>query len=217
MKQTIVTPTPAVNPERELGPKAYTVLQAARSVFLKHGFAGATTDMIQREAGVSKSTVYAHFTNKETLFIEVVKAECQSSANTMRSIKFVPGQLKETLSLVASAYLKIVLSASGRALARMVIGEADRFPSLGSTFYEAGPRTCISMVEKLLSLAQAHGDIYLSDTSCEDAARVFVGLVRSEPQLYYLTHPVTKPAQEQVDHWSALVTDTFMRAYGVSA
>lgn len=41
----------------ELNTKALTVLRAARNVFLTHGFS-ATTDMIQREAGVSKSTVY---------------------------------------------------------------------------------------------------------------------------------------------------------------
>src|SRR3546814_15157410 len=35
----------------ELNTKALTVLRAARNVFLTHGFS-ATTDMIQREAGV---------------------------------------------------------------------------------------------------------------------------------------------------------------------
>jgi hypothetical protein len=32
-------------------------------VFLAHGFSAAATDMVQREAGVSKSTVYAHYAN----------------------------------------------------------------------------------------------------------------------------------------------------------
>ncbi|MEI8618048.1 TetR/AcrR family transcriptional regulator [Pseudoalteromonas sp. B193] len=63
--------------ELELGAKARTVLQAARKIFLTHGFNGATTDMIQREAGVSKSTVYAHFTNKETLFLAVIKVNAK--------------------------------------------------------------------------------------------------------------------------------------------
>src|SRR3546814_1070545 len=60
--QVMTAPPPS---NGELNAKALTVLRAARNIFLTHGFSAATTDMIQREAGVSKSTVYAHYANKE--------------------------------------------------------------------------------------------------------------------------------------------------------
>jgi AcrR family transcriptional regulator len=41
------------------------------AVFLANGFSAATTDMIQQAAGVSKSTVYSHYPNKEALFAAV--------------------------------------------------------------------------------------------------------------------------------------------------
>ena len=214
MTKLIVTPNRHVGVEKGLGAKANTVLQAARTIFLTYGFAGATTDMIQREAGVSKSTVYAHFTNKETLFSEVVKAECLSTSNHIRSIQFIPGKIKETLHDVADAYLQIVLSKSGASLARIVIAEVERFPCLGKTFYEAGPKPCILLVAQLLSLAHDAGDIELGTLTPEEAARVFVGAVRSEPQLHYLTHPNEKPTKVQREQWSGLVVETFMRAYG---
>src|SRR3546814_12224602 len=78
--QAMTAPTPSSN---ELNAKALTVLRAARNVFLTHGFSAATTDMIQREAGVSKSTVYAHYANKEALFTAVIEAECASFTNTV--------------------------------------------------------------------------------------------------------------------------------------
>src|SRR3546814_1130877 len=53
--------------------------------------------MIQREAGVSKSTVYAHYANKEALFTAVIEAECASFTNTVHGIEFRPGKLRETL------------------------------------------------------------------------------------------------------------------------
>ena len=214
MTKVIVAPSRQLGAEKELGPKARTVLQAARTVFLTHGFAGATTDMIQREAGVSKSTVYAHFANKETLFSEVVKAECLSSANNIRSIQFTPGQTAQVLQEVAEAYLDIVVSKSGASLARIVIAEVERFPNLGKTFYEAGPQPSTLLVAELLALAQEAGDIALGDLSPEEGSRVFAGAVRSEPQLYYLTHPNEIPTKAQKAQWAKLVVDTFMRAYG---
>ncbi|WP_412770482.1 helix-turn-helix domain-containing protein [Ralstonia solanacearum] len=49
----------------EQSDKEASVLKAATEVFLAHGFSAATTDMIQRRAGVSKATMYGRFPNKE--------------------------------------------------------------------------------------------------------------------------------------------------------
>ncbi|MDB9680909.1 TetR/AcrR family transcriptional regulator, partial [Acinetobacter baumannii] len=38
--------------------KDQKILDAATKFFLIHGFSGTTTDMIQKEAGVSKATMY---------------------------------------------------------------------------------------------------------------------------------------------------------------
>ncbi|KOQ92535.1 TetR/AcrR family transcriptional regulator, partial [Pluralibacter gergoviae] len=62
--------TPAVSA------KAQKVLAGAKSIFLARGYSAATTDMIQQAAGVSKSTVYAYYPNKEALFTAVVEQQC---------------------------------------------------------------------------------------------------------------------------------------------
>jgi AcrR family transcriptional regulator len=48
-----------VNRAVERSGKEAVVLKAAAPVFLTHGFSAAISDMIQREAGVSKATMYA--------------------------------------------------------------------------------------------------------------------------------------------------------------
>lgn len=202
---------------KTLGAKAITVLQAARKVFLAHGFSNATTDMIQREAGVSKSTVYAHFANKETLFSAVVQTECFSTSTSMRTIRYKPGQLRDVLRKVANVYLNVVLSKSGTALARMVIAEVERFPNLGKIFYESGPRASIKVVANIIVSANEAGDLELGSLTSEEAARIFIGSVRSELQLYYLTHPDDMPTKAQKEQWITLIVDTFTRAYGKSA
>ena len=200
--------------EGEPGSKAYTVLRAARKIFLTYGFGSATTDMIQREAAVSKSTVYAYYANKEALFVAVVEAECRTFAETVRAIKFCPGQLKVTLTALARTYLEIVLSPSGLALHRIIVSEGQRFPTLAQTFYMAGPSVITSMVADHLASASASSEVDLGDLEFEEAARVFMNMVRSEPQLYSLTHPDSPPTKAQIERWIEVVVDTFMRAYG---
>lgn len=195
-------------------PKAQVVLQAARRVFLMHGFSAATTDMIQREAGVSKSTVYAHYPSKEALFVAVVEAECAAVTQAVKRIRFRPGRLGETLTELARTYLDIVLSPDGLAFYRVVITEAPRMPDLGRTFYLAGPRVMTTVIADLLAGAVASGEIDLNELGREAAANLFIHLVRSEPQFVCLTHPEARPAAVQIDQWVTAAVTTFLCAYG---
>lgn len=47
-------------------------LEAARTVFAASGFQGASMSAIAREAGVSKATLFHHFSTKEDLYVEVL-------------------------------------------------------------------------------------------------------------------------------------------------
>jgi AcrR family transcriptional regulator len=170
--------------------------------------------MIQQEAGVSKSTMYAHFPNKEMLFTAVIEAECTTFTDTVRDIQFESGKLRETLTLLAHAYLKIVLSPEGLAVFRVVIAEGIRFPNLARVFYLAGPQVMINMIAEQLTHAAASGEVDLSELGCDTAASLFINLVRSEPQLQCLTHPNAAPSAIQVDQWVNIAVTTFMRAYG---
>jgi TetR/AcrR family transcriptional repressor of mexJK operon len=215
MEQITSSRVIALGSERELSAKAYTVLRAARTIFFTHGFSGATTDMIQREAAVSKSTVYAHYANKEALFVAVIEAECQAFADTVRSIKFYPGKLKETLTALAQAYLNVLLSDSGLSLHRIIVAEGLRFPALARTFFMAGPNVIIPMVSEQIASAVASGEVDLGSVEEDEAARVFIHLVRSEPQYMYMIDPDYISDCKQIDRWVTVAVETFMRAYGV--
>jgi TetR/AcrR family transcriptional repressor of mexJK operon len=57
--------------------KREAILKGGKSVFLKHGFGGASMDEVAAAAGVSKMTVYRHFGSKEDLFAGVITELCQ--------------------------------------------------------------------------------------------------------------------------------------------
>ncbi len=61
---------------KDLGKRA-AILQAAKSLFVEQGYAGVSMDGIAALAGVSKLTVYSHFGDKETLFSEAIRVQCE--------------------------------------------------------------------------------------------------------------------------------------------
>jgi len=49
------------------------IIASARPLFLLHGFKGTSIDLVVKASKVSKPTVYNHFPDKATLFIDVLK------------------------------------------------------------------------------------------------------------------------------------------------
>lgn len=48
------------------------LLKKAEDLFLRYGYSAVSVDQIAEEAGISKMTIYKHFTSKENLFIQVM-------------------------------------------------------------------------------------------------------------------------------------------------
>lgn len=56
--------------------KRQRILDSAKTLFLKQGYAGSSMNQIAAEAGVSKLTVYNHFQDKATLFTAAIEETC---------------------------------------------------------------------------------------------------------------------------------------------
>lgn len=61
------------------------IREKARSVFLRYGYRKATLDDIGKACGLSKTAIYHYFTDKETVFAEVVRAESVVLLSKMRA------------------------------------------------------------------------------------------------------------------------------------
>ncbi|HEL4101840.1 TetR/AcrR family transcriptional regulator [Stenotrophomonas maltophilia] len=200
----------------ELSDKAKLVLEAATRVFLAHGFSAATTDMIQRDSGVSKSTMYLAFPTKEAMFAAVIEHQCAQMAATMAAIGPDAGDVETILTGLGRAYLSFVLSPPGLAVYRVVIAEAPRFPELSRLFYLAGPRKVTVVVAEHLARAAANGEIDVQSVGFEAAASLFISLIRGEAQMEFLAHPSANPSSAQIDHWVSIAVSTFMRSFAVN-
>jgi AcrR family transcriptional regulator len=67
------------------------LLAAARVQFARHGFHGAGTAAIARDAGCSEAILYRHFSSKRELLVEVLRAEVEGRLADGRAIAPPPG------------------------------------------------------------------------------------------------------------------------------
>ena len=70
---TPITKVEKLTRSQQVEKKKQAILTAAFDEFVDHGYAGARMELIAKKAGVAKGTVFLHFTDKKTLFIELVK------------------------------------------------------------------------------------------------------------------------------------------------
>jgi AcrR family transcriptional regulator len=194
--------------------KELSVLNAAASVFLAHGYSAATTDMIQRKAGVSKATMYACFPNKEAMFTAMIEEKCAEMSEAIQAIEAAPGDIAGMLTALGMAYLEIILSPNTLALFRVVVAEAPRFPELGRRFYQTAPQFSLTMIAGRLGEAARAGEIDIHSVGAEAAASLFLSLLRGEGHLECLTHPDARPSAAQVNRWVQLAVTTFLGAFG---
>ncbi|HEY2706428.1 MAG TPA: TetR/AcrR family transcriptional regulator [Caulobacteraceae bacterium] len=125
-------------PGRALDPaKREAILEGARAVFMREGFAQGSMDAVAAEAGVAKQTIYRHFRSKEALVEALVEAMCAPEAVRPPTGSLPAGQRLRDLLLTFAAG---VASPDSVRLYRAIVAEADRLPELGRLFWEAGPR-----------------------------------------------------------------------------
>lgn len=62
------------------------LLDAARSVFMKIGYHGATLDMIAAEAGFTKGALYWHFRNKQAIFLTLIEESIAKNLGAVNSL-----------------------------------------------------------------------------------------------------------------------------------
>jgi TetR/AcrR family transcriptional repressor of mexJK operon len=126
--------------------KRAAILDGARAVFLREGFAQGSMDAVAAEAGVGKQTIYRHFRSKEALVEALVVAMCAPEVlKPPHSSLPARKRLRELLLTMAAG----VAGPDSVRLYRAIVAEADRMPGLGRLFWEAGPRQVRAVIAQL--------------------------------------------------------------------
>jgi TetR/AcrR family transcriptional repressor of mexJK operon len=195
--------------------KRAAILAAAKRLFPLSGFEGTSMDAIASEAGVSKLTVYSHFTDKETLFVAAVRARCQDQLPDALFDVDTSGPVRGQLEAIARAFLALITSHEAISLHRLLTSSGSSSPKLAQLFWEAGPQRMRQSFEQFLKQEVEAGKLDVPDTT--RAASQFFALLKGELHARLLCGCTESLTEQDIgDHVRATV-DFFLRAFSPRA
>ena len=191
--------------------KRRAILDAAKTLFLSHGYANTSMDAVAAEAGVSKLTVYSHFNDKETLFSSAVMAKCEEQVPPLFFELPAGIPVENVLLNIARGFHQLINSDESVNLHRLMMALGTQDPKLSQIFFEAGPERMVQGMERLLKRIDETG--VLSIDLPRNAAEHFFCLLKGAGNfrlLYCCGEPLSEEAAES--HVQEVV-GLFMRAY----
>ena len=184
------------------------LLDAAAALFVEKGYAGTSLSDVLRLAGGSRTTLYAHFGDKDGLFRAMMEEHCARVLDGMAPDALAldtpagsdleqTADPEERLVRIALHIMHALTEPRTTAILRTLISEGARVPDLVETFVRVGPeRTRERIAGCLRELAEA-GRIRIADADM--AAQAFCGMVTGNllmERLILPDRPVDMPAVE---------------------
>lgn len=198
-------------PRRQLNriAKERRILDTALRVFSETGYSGTTMDALAVAAGLTKPTLYQYFASKEQLFSAMMlqQRDLMLDVFTHPSAK---GMVQD-LHQFAWDYAANVMRPEMLALARLIIGEVQRFPEIGRAYQASGPDRLLAGIMAYLEGQRALGRLTFDDA--ELAAQDFWGLILSAPRNTALYLPDQPPDQNALARYVDNGLRVFLRAY----
>lgn len=185
------------------------ILEAALKVFAETGYSGTTMDAVAIEAGLSKPTLYQYFESKEVLFSAMMLGERDQMLEFFQRPSG-KGMVADLLGF-AWDYADTVLRPNMLSLARLIIGEVQRFPEIGHAYQEVGPDRLLRGIMDYLSERRAAGELAFDDA--ELAAQDLWGLILSAPRTQALYMPDRLPGRSEIGRYVNNGLRVFLKAY----
>ncbi len=194
--------------------KTAAVLEAAAELFLEQGYIGTSMDQVARNAGVSKQTVYSHFSSKDQLFSAAVRHKLEDYFPEKAVGKLSTHTVETDLLAVGEAYGELMFNPESIAMFRLLTSAADHSSHLAQLFWDSGPQELLERLIDFLSAWEEKGALAFDDP--EWAAMEFVSLIKGGLQ-FKLAIGLIEPlsAEEIRAHVKRCVT-SFLRLYGTS-
>jgi TetR/AcrR family transcriptional regulator, mexJK operon transcriptional repressor len=187
------------------------ILDVARDCFLAEGYAATSMSTIAARLGGSKGTLYNYFKSKDELFAAVMARQCAALHETLFDVAHEGDDPRTRLEHFGQSFLTLLLTPDARGIHRLVVSESERFPEVGRTFYENGPKVVLAKIGEYLRELMEQGVLRPADPLV--AAQQFKDLAISgvyHPRIWGVVEDLT---DGQVRDQVANAVDTFLRAY----
>lgn len=169
------------------------IVAAAARQFHEHGLSGTSMDAIAAEAGVSKMTIYSHFSSKGELFIAAVASRTAELMGAEMP-PLDPLKPKQALMAVGRAFLRLIRDEQVVQHHRILFGLRDAHPEVRQAFHDQGPDRMLQALAAYLAEATRQGALKVKQPAL--AADQFMGLFLGAGQLRHLLN-LRKPSEQE--------------------
>ena len=195
--------------------KRAAILEAAKRLFPLSGFEGTSMDAIAAEAGVSKLTVYSHFTDKETLFFAAIQVRCEEQMPATLFDVDPKAPVRRQLEAIGHAFLRMVMAPEAVALHRLLNAHAGSSPKLVQLFWDAGPKRVQAGFQQFLRHEVEAAQLDIVDVP--RASAQFFALLKGEFHARLLCGCAEPASEREMDAHVRATVDFFLRAYASGA
>ncbi len=135
------------------------ILDAALDEFSARGFATARLDDVAKRAGVAKGTIYLHFTDKESLFQELIRAEMVPVVGSLETAFATDLPLRVIVDQAIEIFVREVYGTHRKQVIRLIISEGPRFPALAEVYYREVLARVLKAVRGFMRRAYERGEL----------------------------------------------------------
>ncbi len=148
------------------------ILWAAKDVFLELGFERASMDEVANRAKTSKRSLYAHFENKDALFLAVIELVRGLFLARLKQPQDYAAKPAEALALFCARYLEAMLYEASVQLVRITLAESTRFPAGAAQHHD----TMFAEVERRIA-DYLRASVGVSARAASEAAQRLIGQI----------------------------------------
>ncbi|MDJ0932734.1 TetR/AcrR family transcriptional regulator [Breoghania sp.] len=135
---------------RDTADRRNEILQAAFNLFAEHGFAQTRLEDVAKHAGIAKGTIYLYFSDKETLFEELLREAAQPVLAVMEAVASLPDlPVQVILRRMHMIFVDQILLTHRKYLIRLLIQEGPRFPAITEFYYRDIVRNALELISRI--------------------------------------------------------------------
>jgi TetR/AcrR family transcriptional repressor of mexJK operon len=191
--------------------KRERALEAGVELFLEHGFDNISMDAIAARAGISKTTLYAHFQDKLGLFRAAFEERARAlDVDLDQTVVDPEAPAEETLAAVVTVILRQTTTEDALAFLRALVTENVRRPELLASVQPQGVPHGVDVVMAALEQDAATHGYRLEDPPTQ--ALMFVRMAVAPVQFDALSNAQFRPDEELIAHHARYVSEIFLGA-----
>jgi AcrR family transcriptional regulator len=199
-QQILMTRSHSTPPEK--------ILAAARRLFFQQGFEKVSTDLLAKEASVSKATLYKYFPSMAAVLRAVVGAEVDVFVRGIPTQVLTREEFEETLIRYGTNLLNFLNQSEIIQFAQLMFEEARSNPDIASEFYAAAYDRTLKDLSQIIQQGLEQGFLIsplTSDELAEQLLGMWEGFCFIRAQLGLTKKPFKQPQQ-----WSDKCVQTLL-------